>query len=330
MNKINMCLLSICLLLSACVNSDKSVQGAGATLPEALYRKMFSEYTKKTGEKIHYVAIGSGGGIYKLMEKSVDFAASDMISEKEEWNREVFYLPVCLGGVAIAYNLPANPVLDLTPDILSMIFQGEIIYWNDQRIKDINKDIILPNQRILVISRSDDSGTTRIFADYLSKVNSEWATREKNPLKEFFALSAGSNSDVANLIAETPGSVGFICLHYAVANKLAYARIQNSTGNFILPDPSSIALASNTEIPADTQVYLTNSNSEYGYPVSGFSWIILYRDLSYLGSEKAERLIRLLNWMLTDGQEINESLLYSRLPSDIAVKAQNMLNDITY
>lgn len=318
------------LMVLGCGIKKQDLHGAGATFPEPLYRKMFSEYLKETYQKINYTAIGSGGGIFRLKEKSVDFGASDMIAEDEEWNKQIFYIPICIGAVTIAYNLPAAPQLDLTPELLTDIFMGEIKYWHDERIKALNPNIILPNQRILLIDRSDNSGTCRVFDNYLSKVSAKWQKRDKNILKQIFSLSTASNREMSQLILDTPGSIGLVCLSYAVMNKMSFAAVQNAAGNFILPSPQNVSLAAETDVPLDISIDLTATNSEFGYPISSLTWLMVYRDISYMDKAKAEKLIALLDWMLTAGQAYCAPLNYAPLPAAVASKAQDRLKNIQY
>lgn len=180
MNKILIFFVSIVAIVIGCTNYEKDLNGAGATFPEPLYKKMFLEYENATGQKIDYQGIGSGSGIFRLKEKTIDFAASDIIIQKAALD-DILYIPTCVGAVAVVYNLPAKPILNLTPELLVKIFMGKITHWNDEAITKLNSDVILPNQRILIINRSDESGTSMIFNDYLSKISKDWRNRKENP-----------------------------------------------------------------------------------------------------------------------------------------------------
>lgn len=317
-------------VMIGCTQKKKDLYGAGASFPEPLYNKMLAEYELISGENIVYEGIGSGAGIFRLKEKTVDFAGTDKFLETNDLEEEILHIPTSLGAVVASYNLPANPVLNFSPSVLAAIFLGEIKNWNDERIKEINPDVILPNQRILLINRSDDSGTCQIFNDYLSKVSTKWQEQTRNPFKEFFSLTAANNRELADLIINTPYSIGVICLSYAVQKNLAYARILNSSGNYILPSPVSVSAAAETEIPDDTKIYITNTDAEMGYPISSFTWIIVHRDLSYLEQNKAEKIIVMLNWMVSDGQKFAPALQYAPLPHETKQKAKTIIKSIEY
>lgn len=330
MKRIIFMLFLLILLLGCAKKSQVDLLGAGATFPQPLYEKMFTEYGKESGIKVGYHSIGSGVGIFRLKNKLADFGATDIIWDSQNQDDQIVYIPTCIGAVAIAYNLPANPVLNFTPDVLTDIFMGKIINWNDEKIKSLNPDVVLPNQRILVINRSDESGTSQIFNDYLTKVSNKWREKKKNSLKEFFALSANKNEEMCALISDTFGSIGFIGLSYAINHNMSYAKIRNSSGNFILPTVESVNLAAETEIPDNTKIYLTNTDAKFGYPISSFTWIIIHRDLSYLNEVKAKNIISLLEWMITDGQLYAAPLNYAPLPTQTILKTQKILNSITY
>lgn len=316
------------LLFSCCQKNVSHLQGAGATFPEPLYQKMFQEYAAEKGVNVNYAAIGSGGGIYRLQEKAIDFAASDLICEDIIWKDQVIYVPTCLGAVAMAYNLPANPTLDLTPEILSEIFLGEIKNWNDERIKKLNPDLILPNQRIMTINRSDKSGTSQVFTNYLNKVCPKWQEQQNKPLKQLFGLTVASNKEMSKIIMETPGTIGPICLSYALSGRLSFARVRNVSGNFILPTWESVSLAAGQDDVTDNPTDLTNTSAEYGYPISSFTWLLVYRDLSYLEKQKTEQLLNLIEWIITDGQVHCAPLNYAPLPQAVVAKSQKILQTI--
>ncbi|MDO9578123.1 MAG: phosphate ABC transporter substrate-binding protein PstS [Candidatus Cloacimonadales bacterium] len=322
--------LVILMITVSCTKHDDILHGAGATFPLPLYEVAFAEFQKTTGQKVVYEGIGSGAGIYKLKDRKTDFCATDILIDPQHWDEEVVYIPTCIGAVAITYNLPAKPVLNLSSELLANIFLGEITNWTDQRITKLNPDIILPNQRILVINRSDESGTSQIFYDYLSKVSEKWNVRKPNPLKEIFAFYAKNNEDMANLVSDMFGSIGFISLSYAMENNLAYGKIQNSSGNFVLPSMESTRAAAETVLLESIKIYITNTDVEFGYPISSFTWLAVYRDLKYLGSKKAGEIISLLNWMITDGQRYADPLNYAQLPAQSAAAAQKLIRTIKY
>ncbi|MCF7793690.1 MAG: phosphate ABC transporter substrate-binding protein PstS [Candidatus Cloacimonetes bacterium] len=327
MKKILFIIVTVILIVIGCSNFEKDLSGAGATFPEPLYKKMFLEYEKATGQKIGYQGIGSGSGIFRLKEKSVDFAATDIIMEKAD-SENILYIPTSLGAVAVVYNLPAKPMLNLTSELLVKIFMGKITHWNDDEITTLNPDVVLPNQRILIINRADESGTSKIFNDYLCKVSTEWKNRKENPLKKFFAFSTRSNEEMASFIADMSGSIGFLSLSYAIENRMSFAKIQNSSGNFVLPSMVSVSVAAETEIPEDTKIYITNTNAEFGYPISSFTWIIVHRNPEYLDQEKIGKLKKLLNWMVSEGQAFAPALNYAPMPPETVFKAQKIIEMI--
>ncbi len=311
--------------------------GAGATFPYPLYSKMFSEYYKETGVKINYQAIGSGGGIRQLRAKTVDFGASDAYVDDEGLKRfssPILHIPIAAGAVVITYNLPGNPKLKLTGKIIADIFLGKITNWHDPEIKKLNPKVNLPDLKIIVVHRSDGSGTTFIFSDYLCKVSKEWRDKlgRGKSLNWPCGLGAKGNPGVAGLIKQIPGSIGYVELIYALSNKMPYADVQNKAGNFITPSIESVSLAADTKLPDDMRVSLTNTSAKYGYPISGFTWILVYKDLKEGGltKEKAKALVKLLWWMVHEGQKYTEKLHYAPLSRKAVKKAERLIKSITY
>ncbi len=330
MKKIFSALFLLILLAGCSKKSQVDLLGAGATFPQPLYEKMFAEFKMETGIKTGYHGIGSGGGIFRLKNKQTDFGATDIIVNNKDFSEDIVHIPICMGAVAITYNLPANPQINFTPEVLTAIFTEDITNWNDKKLTDLNPDIVLPNQRILVVNRSDESGTTNIFNDYLCKVSNKWKGYKKSPLKKMFELSASNNSAMAILIKETFGSIGYMSLSYAQSNKIPCGKIMNLAGNFIAPELQSVSSAAECEIPDDTKIYITDTKAENGYPISSFSWLILYKDLGFMEKEKAEKLVKLVNWMLHDGQRYSSSLHYAELPEKTVQKAEALLKSITW
>ncbi|MCX7953610.1 MAG: phosphate ABC transporter substrate-binding protein PstS [Bacteroidales bacterium] len=317
--------------------NEVELLGAGATFPYVLYSKMFYEYNQKTGVKVNYQSIGSGGGIRQLKEKTVDFGATDAFLSDEqlkEFDGEVLHIPICLGAVAITYNLEGNPALNLTPEIIADIYLGKIKKWNDPKIVEVNKEIKLPNSEINVIRRADGSGTTFIFTDYLSKVSEEWKTKVGCGTSVNWPVGMGAkgNEGVTGLVKQIKGSIGYVEVIYAKQNNLPIAKVKNSAGNFVLPDLTAVTAAANIHLPDDTRISITNSQNPVAYPLSSFSWIIVYREQNYnkRSEERAKQLVRLLWWMVNDGQEYHENLLYSKLSNEAKVKAENLIKRITY
>ena len=241
----------LCMGGPVCWAGEGELLGAGATFPYPLYSKMFDAYHEQHGVKVNYQAIGSGGGIRQLINKTVDFGATDAFMSDEELSQTdgtILHIPTCLGAVVVTCNLPGNPRLKLTPDIIADIFFGKITNWNDPRIKKVNPTLPLPDMHIVVVHRSDGSGTTFIFSDYLSKVSSEW--KEKmgtgKALNWLVGLGAKGNAGVAGLVQQVPGSVGYVELVYALQNNMPISAIRNKSGNFIIPSISSVSLAASS------------------------------------------------------------------------------------
>ncbi len=311
--------------------------GAGATFPYPFYSKLFDTYHKEKGVKINYQAIGSGGGIRQLTKKTVDFGGTDaFMKEKDMENASspILHIPTCLGAVVVTYNIPGNLSLRLTPDIIADIFLGKITKWNNKRINSINPQLKLPDMNIVVVHRSDGSGTTFIFTDYLSKVSSEWKEKAGTgkSLNWPAGLGAKGNSGVAGLVKQIPGSIGYVELIYAMSNNMPYADIKNRSGVFVKPSIESVSLAAEVAMPDDTRVTITDTGATDGYPISGFTWLIIYKEQNYKGrsKEKAETLLNMLWWVLHEGQQLAEPLHYAPLPKRVAEKGEAILRSATY
>lgn len=330
------------LMLGSCkkeVTSSVEMLGAGATFPAPLYNKMFDEYYVSTKNKVNYQGIGSGGGMKQLIEKSVDFGATDAFmtdKELEKSEAEILHIPTCVGSVVIAYNLPGNPKIRLSQEAVAGIFLGTIIKWNDPEIQKENRDIVLPDMTIQPVTRSDSSGTTYVFTDYLTKINQEWAEKI-GPNKSVNWLmsnvvSGKGNPGVAGLITQMTGSIGYMELAYAKQNNIAYATLKNRAGNWVDPTLESTTFAAGGNMPEDTRVSITDTEVENGYPIATFTWLIFYKEQNYNGRtlNQAEQLVRLLNWIVTDGQLYNEALDYAKLPLATVEKAKAIFNKVTY
>lgn len=318
-------------------NQISELQGAGATFPYPLYSKMFDAYHKENGIQVNYQAIGSGGGIRSLKDETVDFGASDaFMSDKslKEAKKDILHIPICLGAVALSYNIPGITSLKLTPDVLADIFIGTIHKWNDERIQKINPSVSLPNIDISSVHRSDGSGTTFIFTDYLSKISKNWNSKVGKGKSVNWPVGLGGkgNSGVAGVIQNIPGSIGYIGHIYAIQNKMAVASIQNAKGNFITPSLSAVSEAANTAIPYDTRASITNSLAVKGYPISGFTWVLAYKDQSFKSRsiEQAKATKTLITWMVTDGQRFAAPLHYAPLADSVVKQAQTILETMTY
>ncbi|MCZ4693714.1 phosphate ABC transporter substrate-binding protein PstS [Ancylomarina euxinus] len=316
----------------------KALTGAGATFPQPFYNTIFKTYTKSKGLLVTYGGIGSGGGIRSLKDKIVDFGATDaFLSDKKlaEMPGDVLHIPSCLGAVVAAYNLPGKPELKFTSELMEGIFMGKITKWNDERIAKINPDAQLPDLAITVVYRSDGSGTTFIFSDYMSKVSSDW--KEKigagKALNWPTGIAAKGNPGVAGTISSTEGAIGYIGSEYAFAQGIPVASIQNQAGNFIKPSVASVSDAAAGEIPNDTRVTLTNTSAEQGYPISSFTWLIVYKEQSYNGRSKDQAMQTklLLSWVLGQEAQIQTSKVhYAPLPEKAVLKAHQILDLMTY
>jgi phosphate transport system substrate-binding protein len=327
------------LLVFCGIGHTKDVEliGAGATFPYPLYSKMFDVYSKEYGVKVNYQAIGSGGGIRQLINKTVDFGGSDAImSDKDlaEASAPVLHIPTCAGAVVITYNLTGNPQLRFTPDVIADIFLGKISKWNDRRISESNPGAKLPDMNMTVVHRSDGSGTTFIFSDYLSKVSADW--KEKvgagTSLNWPAGLGGKGNPGVAGLVQQTPGSIGYVELIYALQNKMPYGMVKNKKGNFVTATIASTSKAADTNLPDDMKVSLTDTDAPEGYPISGFTWILVYKDQNYGNrtEEKAKESVKLLWWMTHEGQKYTEPLEYAPLSKKAVEKAEKLIKSISY
>ena len=316
----------------------KTITGAGATFPQPFYNKIFKSYTKEKGLLVTYGGIGSGGGIRSLKDKIVDFGASDAyLNDKKlaDMPGEVLHVPTCLGAVVAAYNLPGKPKLKFTPELMEGIFMGKITSWNDPKIAAVNPDIKLPNMDITVVYRSDGSGTTFIFSDYMSKVSKEWAEKigAGKALKWPTGIGAKGNPGVAGTISQTVGAVGYIGSEYAFAMGIPAASIKNQAGNFIIPSVESVSASAKGEMPADTRVSLTNTDAVDGYPISSFTWLILYKEQNYndRSLDQAVQTVKLIDWVISgDAQKETTKVHYAPLPEAAVAKAKAVLGKITY
>ncbi len=312
---------------------DNSIMGAGSSFDNPLFSKMFSEYNKSNGLKVNYQSIGSGGGIKGLTDKTVDFGASD--APLSALSGPAIHIPVTAGAVVLSYNIPGvTDTLMLTPDVLAGIFLGTITKWNDAKIVAINKNAKLPAMDILVAHRADASGTSNIFTTYLAKVSKDWETKvgKGSSVNWPVGLGGKGNEGVAGTVKQTPGAIGYIELAYAIQNNMAYAKVQNKAGNFITPSISSVTAAANIEIPADGKVSLTNTDAADGYPVSGLSWVIIYQEQKYNGrsADKANKMVKLIQWMIHDGQQYSGALNYAPLSAKAVSVGDALLKTVTY
>lgn len=339
MRKITVLALVVMMVLgiSSIFADDNEIVGAGASFPYPLYGKMFADYGKQNGLKVDYQAIGSGGGVRNLMAKTTEFSGTDAyVNDKKlkDAPAEIFHIPTCLGAVAVTYNLPGMPALKLDGETVADIFLGKIDKWNDERIKKLNPDVDLPDMDIFIVHRSDGSGTTFIFSDYLTKISRDWERKVGRGKALAWPKGAGGkgNAGVAQLVKKTEGSIAYVELIYAMGNKLPAAEIKNKSGNFIAPSMEGVSLAADIDMPEDTRVTITNTDAAKGYPISSFTWIIFYKEQKYDGRtmKDAKDLLEMLHWMVNEGQEYPPKLHYAPLPKAAVEKANQILKKATY
>ena len=317
------------------------LNGAGATFPYVIYSKWFDEYHKMTGIEFNYQSIGSGGGIKQTTEGTVDFGASDAFLSEEQMKTieakrgtPILHIPTVMGAVVLSYNLPkVGKGLKLTPEVLSDIFMGKITMWNDSKIKAINSGLDLPNDPILVAHRSDGSGTTNIFTGYLSKVSKEWAGKVGAGTSVNWPVGLGGkgNEGVAGIIKQTEGSIGYVELAYAVQNGLPYASLKNKAGYFVEPTFDAVSAAAAgfvKNMPADLRVNITNADGKDSYPISGFTWLLIYQHMK--DKRKVDALKKFLKWAVTDGEKYAKGLYYAPLPKEVVKLDLKKIDLITY
>ena len=314
---------------------DNTLLGAGSTFVYPLFSKMFSQYT---ATKVNYQSIGSGGGILQLTNKTVDFGDSDAplnADQTAKMSAPVLHIPMTSGAVVVTYNIPGvSAALNLTGKDLADIYLGKITTWNAAEIKATNKGVNLPELPIVVIHRSDGSGTSFIFTDYLTKVNADWAKRvgKASAVNWPAGLGGKGSEGVAGLVKQTPGAIGYVELAYAKQNHMPISNIQNKSGKFIEPTIEATTLASNVVIPADSKVSITNTDNPKGYPIASFTWALIYKEQNYGGRSKARatELVKLLWWNIHQGQADCAPLNYAPLSKAAVKVAEQILKSATY
>lgn len=336
--------LTFAIVLASCSsntndNSRKAqeLSGAGATFPLPFYNAVFEQFAETKGDAVAYGGIGSGGGVRNLRDKIVDFAGSDaFLTDKEMADMNpVIHIPTCMGAVVLAYNLEGVEELRLTGEIIADIFAGNIKMWNDERIKSLNPQALLPNEAIIPVFRSDGSGTTFVFTDYLTKVSQMWASKFGAGKSVNFPVgqAAKGNPGVASVIKQTRNSIGYVGSEYAFAQKIAYAKIQNQDGEFVAPSSASISAAASGNIPADTRTSITNSAAKGAYPISTFTWMIIYKEQNYSdrSKEQAMATLDLIQYILSDeAQKITAFVHYAPLPTKAKEISLANLKTVTY
>lgn len=315
-----------------------SISGAGATFPLPFYNIVFKDFSDKTGNKVTYGGIGSGGGIRSLKDQTVDFGASDAFLSNEEMadiNTPVLHIPTCMGAVVLAYNLPEIPNLKLNGQVVADIFLGNIQKWDDAKIQGLNPDVKLPKKDIVPVYRSDGSGTTFVFSDYLTKVSPEWAEKigTGKSLKWSVGISSKGNPGVTGTIQQTEGAIGYVGSEYSLSLNIPTALMQNSSGNFMEANTASVSAAGKGELPSDMRTMITNSTEPDAYPISCFTWIIIYKEQAYANrnQNQAKGLISLMDYMLSDSaQNVAANIHYSPLPDAALKNAKAILSEITF
>jgi phosphate transport system substrate-binding protein len=325
----------LCVVLALPALGQTTLNGAGATFPYPMYSKWFSEYHKAHPDiQFNYQSIGSGGGIRQVLAQTVDFGASDGPMTDEQLSQakvKIFHIPTVLGAVVPAYNVPGvTGELKFTPDVLAGIFLGKITSWNDAAITKANPGVNLPNQPIVVIHRSDGSGTTFIFTDYLSKVSSDWANgpSKNTSVKWPVGLGGKGNEGVAGMIRQIQGSIGYVELIYAVQNNINYGTVKNSSGAFVKASLDSVtaAAASMKNMPADFRVSITNAPGKDAYPISSFTWLLIPQKSK--DAAKGKMIADFLNWMLDDGEKMTAQLTYAPLPQSVVEKVRATIKQV--
>jgi phosphate transport system substrate-binding protein len=316
-----------------------NLNGAGATCPAPLYTKWFDEYYKITGAKINYQAIGSGGGITQITEGTVDFGATDgimtadQLTKAEATRGPILHIPMTSGPVVVVYNVPgiSTGQIKLAGDVVADIYLKKITKWNDSRITALNSGLSLPDAAIGVVYRSDGSGTTNIFTNYLAKVSNEWSTQigTANSVKFPGDIGGQGNAGVAGQVQQVPNTIGYVELAYALQNKMSFAQLKNAAGNYITPSTVAASKAADgVALPDDMKVMITNSSNPDAYSIVGFTWILAY--VKQADKAKGESLVKMLWWAVHDGQKFNDGLSYPTLPGAAVTKAENQIKSINY
>jgi phosphate transport system substrate-binding protein len=329
-------LLTICAaaLLGAGAAQAQKINAAGATFPAPIYQKWFGEYhTAHPDVEVNYQPVGSGAGIKQLTDGTVDFGASDMpMTDTQIAAVKVkpLHFPTVLGAVVLTYNVPGvTTELKLSPDVIADIYLAKITQWNDARIAKDNPGVKLPKEDIVVVRRTDGSGTTFVFTDFLSKVSPEWKSKVGANTSVSWpgqTLGGAQNAGVAGLVKQTPNSIGYVELIYAEQNKMPYAVVKNAAGNWVKPSLESVtaaAASAGKEMPADFRVSITNAPGKDAYPISTFTWMLIPSQIP--DAAKAKAVKGFLNWMLTDGQKDCASLSYAPLPKEVVAKEMKQI-----
>jgi phosphate transport system substrate-binding protein len=326
---------SLCLALAIPAVSQTTLNGAGATFPYPMYSKWFSDYNKLHSDvQINYQSIGSGGGIRQVLAGTVDFGASDGPMSDEQLAQaktKILHIPTVLGAVVPAYNVAGvSSELNFSPQVIADICLGKISSWNDKAIAKDNPSVTLPDKPVIVIHRSDGSGTNYIFTDYLSKVSPEWQSRvgKGTSVKWPVGLGAKGNEGVAGMVRQMDGSFGYVELIYAVQNKIPYGKVKNSSGTWLKGslEGATAAAASVKSMPADFRVSITNAQGKDSYPISSFTWLLIPTQSKNANNRKI--IVDFLNWMLDQGEKETTDLHYAPLPENVAAKVRQVIDQV--
>jgi phosphate transport system substrate-binding protein len=313
-----------------------SVVAGGASFPYPIITKWISEYNKLYPHiQISYQSVGSGAGQNNLFSKTFDFAGSDAPLRDDQLEKyNVIHIPETMGGVVVSYNIPGiGSGLKLTPDVIAKIFQGNITVWNDPEISSLNPNLKLPDKGIVVVRRSDSSGTTYVFTSYLKDASPLWKLGAGTSVNWPVGLAAPQNSGVASVITQTPYSVGYLEFFYAHNNSIPYAAILNKEGQFVMPSLETIsnaARAGASLLSKDVRASIVNLPGKDVYPISAFTYLLIYKDLSYMDSNKAKAVVNFIWWVIHDGQNYSEALLYPKLPTEVVKIGEDLLKQVTY
>ena len=319
--------------ISATASAQMMINGAGATFPYPIYSKWFDEYAKvDTSVRFNYQSIGSGGGQKQILAQTVDFGASDGPMSDDNLAKapgKLLHIPTVAGADVVAYNLPGNPALKFDAETIAGIFLGQIKKWNDPKITTLNPGITLADQDIVVVHRSDGSGTTYIWTDYLSKISPEWKAKVGTNTSVNWPTGIGGkgNEGVAGQIKQTPGALGYVELIYAVQNKMPYAGVKNSAGNFMKPSIESITAALATaDIPDDFRFSITNAPGADAYPIAGATWLLVYQQQK--DAAKGKKLVEFLKWAAKDGEKMAKDLQYAPMPDNLQQRILKRIDEI--
>jgi phosphate transport system substrate-binding protein len=317
------------------IQAETLLNGAGSTFDYPIFAKWFGAYAKIDPDvHFNYQAVGSGGGLRQIEAQTIDFGASDApMSDRAmaEAPGKIFNIPIVAGGEAIVFALPGIAKLRLDADALAAIYLGKVTKWNDPKIAGLNPQVSLPDLDILVVHRSDGSGTTYIFTDYLSNVSSDWKSQvgKGSAVNWPVGLGGNGNEGVADQVQQNPGSIGYVELSYAKNKKMNYADLKNAAGNYVLPTLESVtaALATAT-IPGDFRFSIVNASGGQAYPISGASWLLIYQIQK--DAEKGRKLVQFTKWAMTEGQKLSPSLDYAPIPLDVAQRVLKRLDEIGF